>query len=201
MSALLLMAICCFQETKTVFVDRVAIKVNDKIITERELVMNYKQRRADALSEFTGAELDKKLSEAWEETIKSAEETLLMYEKAVELGYAFSPDDTLARLNGIKESNGYTDEEFEQVLQEQTGMTLPELVDLRTRDDSAQGIFQSQVLQRINIEDSEIAQYYDGHQSEFMTDATYRIAEILVLKDENTPGATRARVASSRSKA
>lgn len=189
MNLMLLMTLFAFQESKTVFVDRVAIKVNDKIITERELLFSYKQRREDALSKFRGAELDKELKKAWDETVTDAEETLLMYEKAAELGYAFSKDDVLSELNSMKESRGLTDEEFEEAIVAQTGMTLAELVDLRQRENSAQMVFQSQVLQQIVIEDNEVAKYYENHTDEFMNPATYRIAEIVFLKDEANPSA------------
>lgn len=182
----LIMAMLLAQENKTVFIDRVAIQVNDKIITERELLFTYKQARTEAINKYTGAELDSKLKEAWEQTVKDSEETLLMYEKAVEMGYAFSRDDILSELMSLKESKGLSDKEFEEAISAQTGMTLEELVSLRQRENSAQMVFQSMVLQRINIEDNEIAAYYNQHKNDFMTDATYRIAEIVILKAEGT---------------
>ena len=177
----------CFQEAnKPVYIDRIAIKVNDKIITERELVHTYKQNRAAVMNEYSGAELDQKLKEVWNETIAYLEERLLLYENAVELGMAMSEDESRSRLMSIKESRGFSDEEFEQVLAEQTGMTLDEYIAFRQRDDSATMIIQSKILSKIRIEDSEIAQYYDNNQNEFLNPATYRIAEIVFLKSDSS---------------
>ena len=182
---LTLMLMLCFQEAqKPVYIDRIAIKVNDKIVTERELIHTYKQNRAAVMREFTGAELDQKLKEVWSETVAYMEERLLLYENAVELGMAMSEDESRSRLMSIKESRGFSDEEFEQVLAEQTGMTLDEYVAFRQRDDSATMVIQSKILSKIRIEDSEIAQYYDTHLDEFMNPATYRIAEIVFLKSD-----------------
>lgn len=194
MTLVMLLTLLAFQETKTVFVDRVAIKVNDKIMTERELMFTYRQAREQALAQYKGAELDKQLKEAWKETVKSAEETMLMYEKASELGYALSKDDVSAELNSMKESRGLTDEEFEKAILEQTGMSLSELIDLRQRENSAQMVFQSQVLQKIVIEDNEIAKYHEEHVADFMEPATYRIAEIVFTKNEANPAETESRV-------
>lgn len=187
MTLLLLMTLLSFQEGKTVFVDRVAVKVNDKIVTERELLISYKQRRDAALAKYKGAELDQQLKLAWEESVQDAEETLLMFEKAGELGFALSRDDVRGELISMKESRGLSDEEFEETIENQTGMTLVELVDLRQRENSAQMVFQSQVLRKMVIEDNEIAKYYEGHLAEFMNTATYRIAEIVCLKDSANP--------------
>ena len=188
MSLLFFLSIILFQgEDKTVFLDRVAIKVNDKMMTERELIQAYRDRRRSALERYTGAELDKALKSAWQDTVKEAEETLLLYEKAVELGIAFSLEDARSRLMALKDSNGMSDQEFEEAILEQTGMTLLEFVDFRQRADSAEAAVQHQVFSKIKIEDSEIAKYYDEHQQEFMNPETYRIAEIVFLKeDQNT---------------
>ena len=193
MIVLLVFSLLLIQETKTVFVDRVAVKVNDKIIMERELLRVYKSLREQALAEATGTELDHRLKEAWKDTVRNAEESLLLYEKAAELGYAYSRDDVLGQLTSLKESKGMTDEEFEQAIFEQTGFNLDELVDLRQREDSAQGILQSQVVQKIEIEDSEIAKYFEEHKAEFMQPSTYRIAEIVFIKDETNPSTSQNR--------
>ncbi len=182
-----LLLLLMFQNNdKTVFVDRVAIKVNDKIITEREVVHSYKQSRIDIMQQYTGAELDEKLKKAWAETIEFLEERLLLYEKAVELGIAVSEDDARSRLIAVQESNGLSDEEFEQVLKDQTGMTLAEYVDFQKREQSADMVIRSQVLSRIKIEDSEIAKFYDEHIADFQNPATYRIAELVFLKGESS---------------
>lgn len=184
---LVLAALQLFQEesAKTVFIDRVAVKVNDKIITERELVSSYKRLRQVALKQYTGAELDEKLREAWQTSVADAEESLLLYEKAFELGIALSADDIRSQLMAVKESNGLSDEEFEEEIIRQTGMTLDEYADFRKREDSAQHVIQSQIIAKIKIEDSEIAKFFDEHIEDYRTPEAYRIAEILFLKNQS----------------
>ena len=193
MISMVLTAMWCWQnvQDQTVFVDRIAVKVNDKIITQRELVMLYNQRRKTYLHGFQGAELDAKLKEAWTETVTDAEETLLLYEKSVELGLAYSEDDIRSQLQAVKESNGLSEEEFEEQIRIQTGMEPNELISFQIRDYSAQSVIQSQVIRQIKIDDSEIAKYYSENQAKFMTPETYRIAEIVFLKSEGDTGALR----------
>lgn len=191
---LLLILLMCYQgqdapstpaakeKKKAMFVDRIAIKVNDKIITERELVFAYKQRRRAIMANFSGAELDEKLKKAWNATVKELEENLLLFEKAVELGIAPSEDDVRSRMMGIKESNGMSDEEFEEALRAQTGMNLDEYVSSNRLEQSVQYVVQSQIISKIRVDESEIAKYYTENIDQYMNPETYQIAEIVFLK-------------------
>ena len=186
--------VCYFQTPTRVFVDRVAIKVNDKILTQRELLLIYKQLRAGYLSAYSGTELDEKLKEAWDQAVTEGEEQLLFYEKAVELGVAYSRDEILDGLNSIKESNGLTDAELEQEIQKQMGMTLEEFVGYNQRDRSRQVVIQREIVSKIQIDDSEIAKYYEENINEFMEPETYRISEIVVFKEGDVGGSKRSRI-------
>jgi parvulin-like peptidyl-prolyl isomerase len=170
--------------SETIFVDKVALKVNDKMVTERELFHMYKQRRAEYLRKYTGAQLDTKLNEAWQETVDDMEETLLLYEKAMELGIDYSEDNVRSQLNAWRESNGLNEEEFEEVIERETGMTVDAYVDHQRREYSATAAIQSQVISKIKIEDSEIAKFYDENKRDYLNPATYRIGEIVLLKGD-----------------
>lgn len=174
-----------FQSQNNVFVDRVAIKVNDKILTQRELLHIYKQLRQAYMQSFTGTELDNKLKDAWSMAVKEGEEQLLFYEKAVELGISYSRDEIRDGLRAIKESNGLTDAELEQEVQNQMGMTIEEFVSYNQRDKSRQAVISREVVSRIQVDDAEIAKYFEENKSEFMVPETYRISEIVVFKNED----------------
>jgi parvulin-like peptidyl-prolyl isomerase len=91
-----------------------------------------------------------------------------------------------------------TEAEFEKEVAKQTGMSLEALIDKRMREDSARAVIQTQVLNRINFEDNEIAKYYAEHSEDYMVPATYRIAEIVVRKDAGTPAQVREKIATCR---
>jgi len=186
--------VCYFQAPTRVFVDRVAIKVNDKILTQRELLLIYKQLRSTYMNSFSGTELDEKLKEAWDQAVSEGEEQLLFYEKAVELGVAYSRDEILDGLNSIKESNGLTEAELEQEIEKQMGMTVEEFVGYSQRDRSRQVVIQREVVSQIQIDDSEIAKYYEEHLDSFMEPETYRISEIVVFKEGEVGGNKRSKI-------
>jgi parvulin-like peptidyl-prolyl isomerase len=178
-----------------VMIDRVALKVNDKIITERELLTTYRQRKR-ALLQDKGQELDEAaLAALWTEVVDEATDQLLLFEKAFESGAAISEDALESRLQSLKEANGFNEEEFAKALLEQTGMTPQEYVDFSRRDESARRVIYSQVLSRIEIEDSEIAKYYETHAESFQVPARYRLSEVVALKGED-PALARFKIAS-----
>ena len=171
-------------EINAEMVDRIALKVNDKIITERELLLTYLPQKSELIRTYSGDNLEAALEELWEQIVQTATDQLLLFEKSVESGVAITEDALESRLQSVKESNGFSDEEFRQAIKEQTGMAYEEYLDYSRRDESAKRVVQSQVMYQIKVEDSEIAKYYDEHQTEFMDPATYRIAEIVILKKE-----------------
>ncbi|MDJ0837541.1 MAG: peptidylprolyl isomerase [Acidobacteriota bacterium] len=198
MTLLLLMTLLFQDRTTSVFVDRIAIKVNDKMMTEQELVNLYQDIRKQALQEASGADLDAKLKEAWDAAVSEAEQTLLLYEKAVESGVAFSREETISLLAGMREQAGLSEAEFEEEVKRQTNLTMDELVDKRMREDSARAAIQSLVLNKITFEDNEIAKYYDENKKDYMVPASYRIAEIVFRKDVGTPAEIQERISKCR---
>lgn len=185
MIALLFTLLFQATESEPVMIDRVALKVNDKIITERELLHTYSQRKSQVIETYEGSDIQAELEKAWEETVTDATDQLLLFEKAVESGLALSEDALESRLLSIKEANGFNDETFEQALLEQTGMNIQEYIDYTRRDESARRVIQSYVIGSIEIEDSEISKYFTENSDQFMEPATYRIAEIAILKNDN----------------
>lgn len=183
--SLLFSTACFFQTQNAVFVDRIAIKVNDKILTQRELLHLYRQLREAYMQSFSGTELDAKLKEAWSQAVVEGEEQLLFYEKAVELGISPSRDEIMDGLRAIKESNGLSDRELEQEIQNQMGMSLEEFIGHSQRDRSRQAVISREIVSRIQVDDSEIAKYYEENKANFMEPETYRISEIVIFKNND----------------
>lgn len=194
MMSLCFAMVCYFQQPSNVYIDRVAIKVNDKILTQRELLLIYNQLRSAFLQNFSGTELDAKLKEAWSNAVTEGEEQLLFYEKAVELGIAFSEDEIRDSLNSLKETNGLSDEALEAEVRKQMGMSVEEYVGYSIRDRSRQAVIQREVISQIQIDDSEIAKYYDENKDQFMNPVTYRISEIVVFKDQGGSAAKQSQI-------
>lgn len=174
----------CAQEGESWFVDRVAVKVNDKIITEQELILTYTQKKRQLLQEFTTGSLELELERLWEEVVDDAVDQLLLYEKAVELGMDISEETLDGTLQNQKESYGLSQEEFEEMILEQTGMNLQQYMESTVRMQSGQRVVQSRVWGSIQIEDPEIAKYYEEHIESYTDPETFQIAEIVFAKGE-----------------
>jgi parvulin-like peptidyl-prolyl isomerase len=166
-----------------VMLDRVAIKVNDKIITERELSLTYLNRRKDLLArnEYS-VDLAATLDGLWDELVEESVNELLLYEKSVELGWNLSHESVEGQLENQRESNGLSAEEFASLLREQTGMTLKQYIDYTLRSESANRVIQQAIFQSIQIDDPEVVMYYEQHLNEFTVPESFRVLEIVILK-------------------
>ena len=183
--SLCLLSFIFIQEGESWFVDRVAVKVNDKIITEQELILTYQQQKRQFLQNYMGTSLEQDLEKLWNDTINDAVDQLVLYEKAVELGINISEESVDGTLQNQKESHGMTQEEFEKMILEQTGMSLQQYVESTIRFQSGQRVVQSRVWGTIMIDDPEVAKYYEENIVKFTNPETFQIAEIVFQKGEN----------------
>jgi parvulin-like peptidyl-prolyl isomerase len=177
------------QQGESWFVDRVAIKVNDKIITEQELLLTYKQKKDELIQNYKGSDFKNDLKNLWDEVLTDAVDQLLLYEKAVELGIDISEETLDGSLQNQKESYGLSQEEFEAMILKQTGMTLSQYMEATLRYQSGQRVVQSRVWGAIVIDDPEIAKYYEEHIPDFTNPETFHVAEIVFSKGEDLAGA------------
>jgi len=182
---------CIFaQDSNSWFVDRIAIKVNDKIINEQELMLTYKQKKSQLIENYLGNNLSLDLEKLWNEVLDDAVDQLLLYEKSVELGIDISEETLDGNLQNQKESHGLSQEDFEKMITEQTGMTLAQYIDFTIRFESGQRVVQRDVWGGIQIDDPEVAKYYEEHIDSYTNPEVFQIAEIVFLKGE-TPSASR----------
>ncbi|PIE89097.1 MAG: hypothetical protein CR997_13010 [Acidobacteria bacterium] len=187
--SLTLLSFILLQEGDSWFVDRVAVKVNDKIINERELMITYKKQKAQLLQEYSGSDLTAEYEKLWNQIMDDAVDQLLLYEKAVELGIDISEETLDANLQNQKESYGLDQAEFEKMLEQQTGMTLQQYIDFTIRFQSGQRVVQREVWGAIIIDDPEVAKYYQEHIDQYTNPEVFQIAEIVFLKGESPEAA------------
>jgi len=80
--------VCYFQAPAKVLADRVAIKVNDNILTQRKLQLIHKQLPNAYTSSCSGTDPGKKLAQVRDRAVNEGKEQLLFHGKAVESGIA-----------------------------------------------------------------------------------------------------------------
>jgi peptidyl-prolyl cis-trans isomerase SurA len=112
------------------------------------------------------------------EILRSLIDNELMLQRAEKEGLVATDADVDARLNELKAP--YTKEEFDKQLKE-WGLRLDELKARIRRDESVKKLFNKDITSKINISDSDVANFYKSNRGSFnLPEPQVHMAQILV---------------------
>ena len=163
-------------------IERILVKVNGDIITQTEI----ENRQITAMRDRgylpnNEAELREALIEVTPGVITTAVSELLIVQQGRMLGYALSDDQFDELVTNIKvENNLEDDEEFEQALAQNDGMTLRDLRQLLERQMLIQQVQQIEVFRKVILTETEAREYYNEHLDDFTEVATITLREIMI---------------------
>jgi peptidyl-prolyl cis-trans isomerase SurA len=113
-------------------------------------------------------------------------ENQILMHRAGKLGLLATDEEVDRRLKEIR--SPYTDQEFTQRLQERK-LTLDDIRREIRRSLTAEKVVNKEITSKINITDQDIADYYNGHRSEFnLIEPRYHLAHILVTTSPDPQG-------------
>ena len=170
-------------------IERVLAKINGEILTQGDLEnrqVNELQRRG--YQPTNDADLMRILNEVTPEIIASLVDELLLVQRGRGLGFGFTDelfDDFLTdarsgfRVPG-QEQPFETNEEMLQAFEEAEGITKLELRRTIERQMLSQQTMQVEILNKVNITDTEARAYYEEHLSDYTTPPTAALREILI---------------------
>ena len=175
--------------------DEILVVVNKHIITRRQLNQAVEQEHAALYRQFSGKELDEKLKDAREKTLKGLVDAFLLEDKGVELGTPITDDYVRANIDGIKRENNFTtDADLERALKSSLGIGLTEFMKRQKQQATQQFVLQREVFSKVAVEDNELRAFYEDHKDEYRLPTRFRIRELVLAK-----GATAADQAAARS--
>lgn len=165
--------------------EKIAIVVNNRAVTLYELKKVYQARSTELFQQFSGDELQRKLAELKETVIKEKTDDLLLLEKADLEGITIT-DEQMDRFmqDLMTENNIDNKEQFENLLIQSVGMTLPEFRESQRAQHVARTVIRQHVIARITADEPEVRAYYESHLEDYMTDFSYDIQEIVLFFDE-----------------
>jgi peptidyl-prolyl cis-trans isomerase SurA len=172
--------------------EQVLVKVNGEILTKTDLeklqIAALRDRSNGNVPRMSDAELAKALAEVTPTVIVDAVDELLLMQRAKTLGLTISDEQFNSVLESIKKDNKIESEEaFQQALKAE-GMTLPLLRKMLERRMLIGQLQQREVISRIDITETEAKEYYEAHKSEFGTQPSVTLREILVSVPTTTRG-------------
>ncbi len=164
-------------------VEEIIAKVNNIIITKRELERRAQIPMQSLFEQYTGEERIQRMKELMQQILEQAIIEALLASQAQRLGLSASESEIRGVLERMKkENNIISDEELSRQL-EQMGTSISEL-----RREIRAGILQRKVIERevssmIILTENDTVNYYNSHQEEFTTQAEVRIRQLLFLKE------------------
>ncbi len=184
---ILIVFILCFLSLDAKVIDKIAIIVNNRAVTLHELEKIYQVRSSELYRKYAGEELAKRLKELKKQVIEDKLNELLLLEKASQEGITISDEMMNDFIRGLmKQNNIETEEQFNDILMQQMGMTLEEFKKTQKTQYIARTVIQQFVINKIVIDEAEMRAYYDDHIKEFQTPFTYSIQEIVLYFEPST---------------
>ena len=181
--ALLLAAPALLAQAKPEVRDEILVVVNKHIITRRGLSQAVEQQHAALYRQFSGKELDTKLTDARDKTLQGLVDAFLLEDKGAELGSPVTDDYIRASIDGIKKENNFTsDADLEQALKGSLGIGLPEFIKRQKQQAIQQFVLQREVFSKVAVEDNELRAFYEDHKDEYRMPTRFRIRELVLAK-------------------
>lgn len=168
-------------------VDRVVLRVNDRIAT----LLDYEQRRAEALAELsnqqndmTPEELARQREELGNRVFRKIFEDLLLLSRADQIR-AFPDEEQVDQaVRQIREGFGIqSDDEFAAALSQQ-GMSLGEFREQVRNQLRIRQVIGQEVTAEIDLEEDDLRRVYRAERDAFITPKRWRVREFIVLEDE-----------------
>jgi peptidyl-prolyl cis-trans isomerase SurA len=165
-------------------IEQILVKVNGEIITRSD----FEKRQMEALKARpelaklppTSPQLAQAVAEATPTVILDAIDDLLMLQRAHEHGWALSAEQTNRIIGDIRKSNNLEDDAVFKKALEAEGYTEAELRKNIERDVLIRQVRQVDVIEKLNVTDEEIRNYYDLHAREFTSPAEVTLREIVI---------------------
>src|SRR5687767_6149218 len=164
-------------------IEQVLVKVNGEIITKTDLearqISALRQRNPNFRPDSDTA-LQKALAEVTPQIIVEAVDEMLMIQRGKELGYTMGAEQFNNILENIKKENKIESDEALQAALKQEGMTMADLRRQLERTMLVQRVQQTEIMQKLQVTDTEMKAYYEAHKNEFTTVPQITLREITV---------------------
>ena len=177
-------------EDNVTIIERILVKVNGEIITQTEFeARQVAEIRRQGLQPTSNAELARLVNEMTPGIIASAVDELLIVQRGKEMGWQLSDEQFADIVGNLKAENDLPDDEaLAEAMMESEGMTMNDLRTMMERQMLVSQVQQIEVLNKVNMTDTEAREYYDTHLDEFTDPSRATIREILVAVPESASG-------------
>lgn len=184
--ALTFLAAGIAQSARADVVDRVVLRVNDRIAT----LLDYEQRRADMMSQLSEADLPEErrtevLANLGNRLFRDMLEELLLLSRADQLRIQPTEEEVDRGVQSVRQGFGIeSDDEFASALASQ-GMSLAEFREQVRSQLRMRAVVGREVAAEIKIEEDDLRRAYRADEDQFRLPERFRVRELIVLEDDD----------------
>ena len=179
----LMFATAAVDAQQSTILEQVLVKVNGEIITKTDLearqIAALRQKNPNVRPDNDAA-LQRALAEVTPAVIVDAVDEMLMVQRGKELGYTMNAEQFNNIVENIKKENKIESDEALQAALKQEGMTMADLRRQLERTMLVQRVQQTEVMQKLQVTDTEMKAYYEAHKNEFQTTPQVTLREITI---------------------
>jgi peptidyl-prolyl cis-trans isomerase SurA len=203
-AAALMFATAAVGAQQSTILEQVLVKVNGEIITKTDLearqIAALRQKNPN-LRPDNEAALQRALSEVTPAVIVDAVDEMLMVQRGKELGYTMNAEQFNNIIENIKKENKIESDEALQAALKSEGMTMADLRRQLERTMLVQRVQQTEVMQKLQVTDTEMKAYYETHKDEFQTTPQVTLREVTINVPVSAKGVNVAQDDAAKAKA
>jgi parvulin-like peptidyl-prolyl isomerase len=185
---------------QTLLIDRVVVRVNDRIATMVDFERQLSERKQALANDpaLSGARRQEALDNAGREVLTDIYQELLLLSRADQLGARITEADVDKAIAQTRERMGLeSDQQFQQALVA-GGLSEAALRDRLRQSLLVQEVMGREVQPRLRVEEEELRRFYREHPADFTVPAAVRLSELVVLEEGRDPQAVGASAATLR---
>lgn len=170
---------------KTVLVERIIARINNKIITQRQFDKERETLHAQLAAQYSGTELDEKFNQKSKDLLRDLIDQDLMVQKANDDDINVDTD-VIKRLDEIRQQYNMPSLEALQDAVEKDGGNWEDFKDQIKRQLLMREVISREVGSRIILTRADAKKFFDAHQDQFDSPPGVHLAEILVSTEKHS---------------
>lgn len=171
---------------KTVLIERIIARINNKIVTQREYDRQAELLHAQLAQKYSGAELEKEYNIQHKDLLRDMIDRDLMVQKAADDDINVDTE-VVKYLDQFRQQHNLPSLEALQQAVESEGMNWQDFKDNIKRQLLMQEVISREVGGRIMLTRADARKYFDAHKKEFYSPPGVHLAEILISTTKYSP--------------
>ncbi len=171
---------------KTVLVERIIARINNKIITQREYDKEREKLHAQLAQQLSGQKLEEEFNQKSKDLLRDMIDQDLMVQKANDDDIKVDTD-VIKHLDQIRQQYNLKSLQALQDAVEKDGMNWEDFKDQIKRQLLMQQVISREVGSRIIMTRADAQKYFEAHKEQFDSPPGVHLAEIMVSTEKHTP--------------